>query len=100
MAKDPDMLLFLESRGDVVENLEAIRLNLTRCVDEGMLDLEDAYYNEISTLIDETGLCESWDDLEEVIDRAKILEVDIATWLAGHGQNSISLPWPKRVSTK
>ncbi len=95
MAKDPNILFFLESRGDTVENLEAIRLNLTRCVDEGMVDLEDGYYNELLVLIDEASLSKTWDELMEVISKAKILEVDIAVWLANHGQTSISLPWPK-----
>lgn len=95
MAKDPNILAFLESRGDTVENLEAIRLNLTRCVDEGMVDLEDTYYNELSVLIDEASMSKNWEELMEVIAKAKTLEVDVAVWLSNHGQTSISLPWPK-----
>ena len=95
MTKDPKILAFFEARGDTVENLEAIRTNLVRCVDEGMIDLEDAYYNQLALLIDEASISESWDELIEVIDRAKILEVDIAVWLADHGQTTLSLPWAK-----
>ncbi len=95
MAKHPKTLEFLEAKGDTVENLKAIRLNLIRCVEEGMIDLEDIYYNELIALIDEATLARSWDELLEVVSKAKILEVDIAAWLAGHGQTTISLPWPK-----
>jgi hypothetical protein len=100
MAKDPKILAFLEAKGDTVENLQAIRLNLTRCVDEGMVDLEDAYYNELLALIDEASLSNGWDELMEVVSKAKVLEIDVAAWLAGHGQTSISLPWPKRPAPK
>lgn len=93
MTKDPKILKFLEARGNTVENLEAIRANLVRCVDDGMVDLEDTYYNQLALLIDEASISETWDELIEVISRAKILEVDIAVWLADHGQTTISLPW-------
>jgi len=96
MAKDPNILQFLESKGDTVDNLKAIQTNLVRCVDEGMIDLEDRYYNDLIGLIDEASLCDNWNSLSEVITRAKVLEVDVAVWLAQHGQTSISLPWPKR----
>ncbi len=95
MAKDPKILEFLEAKGDTVENLKAIKLNLSRCVDEGLIDLEDAYYNQLLILIDEASLSESWEELMEVISQAKILEVDVAVWMSNHGQTSISLPWPR-----
>lgn len=95
MGKDPKILEFLEARGDTVENLRAIILNLTRCVNEGMVDSGDAYYNELLDLIDEATISEGWAELQEVITKAKTLEIDVAVWLAGHGQTSISLPWPK-----
>lgn len=92
MAKD---LEFLKAKGNAVENLKAIQLNLTRCVDEGMIDLEDTYYNELISLIDEASLSKNWPELMEVVAKAKILEIDVAAWLSGHGQTSISLPWPR-----
>lgn len=95
MGRDPKLLAFLEAKGDTIENLRAIQTSLSRCIDEGMLDLEDQYYNELLTLIDETFLSHTWDELEEVIAKAKILEVDVAVWLSGHGRTSISLPWPR-----
>jgi hypothetical protein len=95
MAKDPHLLEFLEARGDTVENLKAIQLNLSRCVEEGMADSNDDYYNQLLILIDEASLSETWDELMEVISQAKILEVDVAAWLSNHGRTSISLPWPR-----
>ncbi len=95
MSKDPKILEFLEAKGDAVENLKAIKFNLSRCVDEGLLDLEDAYYNQLLILIDEASLSDTWEELEEVISQAKILEVDVAVWMSNHGQTSISLPWPR-----
>jgi hypothetical protein len=95
MAKDSKIIAFLEARDTTVENLEAIKLNLSRCIDEGMVDLEDTYYNELLSLIDEATLSEGWDELLEVVTKAKTLEIDVAAWLANHGRTSISLPWPK-----
>lgn len=79
-----------------MENLQAIQLNLSRCIDEGMVDLGDEYYNELLVLMDETSLSKTWDELLEVITKAKVLEVDVAAWLSGHGRTSISLPWPRK----
>lgn len=98
MAKDPKILQFLAAKEDTIENLNAIQLNLSRCVEEGMVDSNDIYYNELLALIDEASLSESWNELMEVVSKAKVLEVDVAAWLAGHGQTSISLPWPKPKS--
>lgn len=95
MAKNPNILGFLEARSDTIENLEAIQLSLSRCMDEGMIDLEDAYYNEILALLDEASISKSWDELMEVVAKAKTLEIDVAAWLSSHGRTSISLPWPK-----
>ena len=92
MAKDLD---FLEARGDTVENLKAIQESLARSIDGGMIDLEDSFYNQVLSLIDEASLSKTWDELMEVIAKAKTLEVDIAAWLATHGRTSLSLPWPR-----
>ena len=61
-----------------------------------MIDADDNYYNELLGLMDETHIAESWDELDEVITKAKTLEIDVAAWLSGHGRTSISLPWPKK----
>lgn len=92
MARDLD---FLKAKGDTVDNLKAIQMNLMRCIDEGMIDLEDIYYNQVLSLIDEASLSKNWDELMEVITRAKTLEIDVAAWLSGHGENTLSLPWPR-----
>lgn len=92
MTKD---LEFLDAKSDTVDNLKAIQVNLIHCVDEGMLDLEDEYYNQILSFIDEASISENWAELMEVVDKAKILEVDVAVWLSSHGRNSLSLPWPR-----
>lgn len=95
MAKDPKILQFLESKETAIENLNAIKFNLSRCIENRMVvDLDDTYYNELITLIDEASLSENWDELEEVIAKAKTLEIDVAVWLANYGQTSVSLPWP------
>ena len=93
MAKDP---LFLQAKDVVFENLEAIRLSLIRCVDEGMIDMEDTLYNEVLGLIDEADIVKNWGEMEELIARSKTLEQDIAAWLAMHGRTSLSLPWPRK----
>lgn len=92
MAKD---LEFLEAKSDTVENLKAIQLNLVRCVDEGKIDLQDEYYNQLLILMDEASLSECWPELMEVVAKAKVFEIDVAAWLSSHGQTSISLPWPR-----
>lgn len=92
MAKD---LEFLEARGETVDCLRAIQMNLSRCVDEGMIDEDSFYYNEILNLIDEATLSKNWNELEEVITKAKTLEVDVDAWLSGHGQTTLSMQWPK-----
>lgn len=94
MKKDPSHLRFLKAKEDVLDNLEELRMNLVRCVDEGMIDLEDTFYNELLGLIEETHLSEGWDDLLEVVAQAKTLEVDVAAWLARHGRSGISFTWP------
>jgi hypothetical protein len=93
MAKDAQ---FVEAKEDVVENLEAIQLSLSRCVDEGMVDLGDSYYNQLLALIDDARIVSTWDELMEIVTLAKTLEVDVAGWLSFHGRTSISLPWPRK----
>ncbi len=95
MAKEPKILDFLEAKGDTVDNLKEIKQSLISCVDEGMVDLGDEYYNQLLVLLDEATISRTWDELAEVISKAKILEIDVAVWLANHGRTSLSLPWPR-----
>lgn len=95
MAKDPNQLLFLDAKEDAVENLKAIQNSLVKCIDEGMIDEEDAYYNQLLALEDEAALSENWDELMEVVAKGKTLEIDVSNWLARHGRSHLSLPWPR-----
>jgi hypothetical protein len=88
-------LHFAESIGDVVENLEAIELNLVQCSDDKMFTLQQDFSNQISDLLEETHSISTWHELADIIAKAKLLELDIASWLARHGKTSLSLPWPK-----
>lgn len=92
MAKD---LQFVEFKGDIIENLEAIEINLVQCSDEKMFDFQNSFSKEILDLIEDTRNAATWLELGDIIGKAKILEIDIASWLARHGQASLSLPWPK-----
>ena len=91
MTKDPKIV---QAKDDILENLEAIQMILDRCVDEGMIDYESAYYNELSDLVKETHQATLWNELEEVITLAKTLETDIDAWLSVHGRTTVSLIWP------
>jgi hypothetical protein len=61
MAKDGGVLAFHAAKSDTIENLEAIKLNLSQCIDEGMIDFQDEYYNELLALIDEASISKNWD---------------------------------------
>lgn len=98
MAKPDDNTLFIQAKDIVHENLEVIRMSLVTCVDEGMIDLEDSLYNQVLGLFEDTFILRTWEEMDELIERAKILEQDIAAWLSMHGRSSYSLPWPKRPS--
>lgn len=88
--------LFLEAKDTAYENLEAIGMSLVQSVDEGMVDLEDSLYNQVLGLMDDASIVSTWDEMEELIAQAKVLEQDIASWLSRHGRTSYSLSWPKR----
>mgnify|MGYP000626735902 CR=1 FL=1 len=96
MAKKDENIDFIEAKDLACENLEAIRMSLVRCVDEGMMDLEDSLYNQILGLLDDAAILSTWDEMEALVDKAKVLEQDIAAWLSMHGRTSYSLPWPKK----
>jgi hypothetical protein len=93
MAKDNQ---FFTAKQSVLENLETLQISLVRSVDEGMIDPEDAYYNELLGLLQDAELADNWDDLSEAITRARSLEIDVAAWLARHGRTTVSLSWPKQ----
>jgi hypothetical protein len=94
MAKDHQLTL---AKHAVFQNLEEIQENLLRSVEEGMVDLENSYYNEVLGLLEDARTADGWDELMEAIVRAKTLEMDIASWMARHGRSTVSYPWPKKA---
>jgi hypothetical protein len=96
MAKNHTPLPFLEAKETAMESLEAIRLSLLLCVDQGMVDVDDSLYNECLALIDDGVIVDDWDEMEELVAKAKVLEQEVAAWLSLHGRTSISLQWPRR----
>lgn len=86
---------FGEAKSETIGNLISIRKNLSRSIEEGMLDPQADHYNELLLLEDEADISKTWDELMEVITKAKILEVEVAAWLSGHGRTSVSFPWPR-----
>lgn len=93
--KGENLTKFVQAKEDVIENLEAVQLNLNRCLEEGLKDEGDAFYNEVLGLLDEAHIADTWEELSEAISKGKTLEIDIAAWMAFHGRTTVSLPWPK-----
>lgn len=96
MTKTPDQIAFLDAKDSAVENLETIRYELDKCVNAGMLDMEDMLYNTLISLMEEASMLKNWEELEELVERAKTIEQDVAAWLSYHGLNTVSLTWPHR----
>ena len=95
MAKKNDFNSFSKDKQDTIVNLEAIQLTLNECINEGMLDEEDQYYNELIQLLNEARIVKTYPELSEVITKAKNLESDIGAWLSMKGRESASIAWPK-----
>ena len=84
----------LVARNLTIENLGVLKTSIYNCVDEGMIDDDAHYYNEILDLIAEAESTKSWEELMEIIALAKTLEVDVSAWAAMRGQTSLGLEWP------
>ncbi|HSX37411.1 MAG TPA: hypothetical protein VLE95_01100 [Chlamydiales bacterium] len=93
----PKSFQFSIAKETVLKNLETLQMSLVQCVEEGMVDVGNNYYNEILDLLDDAHTLQGWDALEEAIARAKTLEMGIAVWLARHGRTTVSLTWPKTI---
>lgn len=91
MKKDSKLLV---AKDLFYKNVLHLKTELDRCVEEGMIDEEDHYYNELLDLMAASELLSSWDELEDAVEVAKILEVDVNTWLALKGRTTVSLEWP------
>ena len=94
MTKEPELIQLLQDKEDTIENLEAIQTTLLQCINQGMLDEEDRFYNEILDLIDEARIIKTYPELAEVISKGKTLETDIDAWLSMHQRETGSLLWP------
>jgi hypothetical protein len=95
MAKELSSNQFPKDRKDTIVNLETIQVTLNECVNEGMLDNESQFYNEISDLIDQARLVKTYPELAEVITKSKILETDIDAFLSMKHRETLSINWPK-----
>lgn len=93
MVKDVKLL---KAKDLAISNLDSLRMALMRCVDDGMIDPDDHYYNEILDLLNDVEMVGSWDELMEAVTLAKILETDVGAWLSRRGSTSLSLTWPKQ----
>jgi hypothetical protein len=69
MTDSKDQMHFPDAKNVVIENLQALQVNLTRAVDQGILDDDSNYYNLILTLIDDVEIVDSWPKLAEIIFR-------------------------------
>ena len=94
MVKDPLHKQFLEARRTTIENIQAILLILDECIDQGLLDPESRFHNELIGFDSQATQAKEYAQLGEVITQAKILETDIDVWLAGLGRSTLSLSWP------
>jgi len=86
---------FDTDKRDIILNLESIQVTLNVCIEQGMLDEDAQFYNELIELIDEARLVKTYPELEEVITKAKILEEDIDGWLSMNHRETLSISWPK-----
>lgn len=96
MNKPKNMMAFDVAKGQSMENLAAILLSLSGCINDGKVDYQDTLYNQLVDHIEEISAARNWDELEELIVQSKVLEQDIASWLSRHGKTSYALPWPKK----
>lgn len=91
--KDPKLK---EACHQTAENLNAMSVQLDACINSGMTDYSSQYYNSLNELQDDIELIKTWDELDEIIIRAKTLENDFDTWLSLKGRSTIGLIWPNR----
>lgn len=89
--KDPT---FVKTRDDILDNLQAMTVQLDACIDSGLIDYGCDYYNTLSELQDDIGVAKTWNELEEIVTRAKTLEKDFDTFLSLKGKSTIGLSWP------
>jgi len=89
-----DEKIFSKHKEEVLDNLEALKVNLQQCEDIGMEDIDDTVYNQILDLEDDVKMADSKIEILEIIDRAKIIENKIEYFYETKGISSIELGWP------
>lgn len=87
--------IFYKYQSQIIDNLENLQVTLQSFEDLGMEDLDDVIYNEILDLIDETKSVDTFEDLSEIITRAKTIETKIDIWSSKEGIENLELEWPK-----
>ena len=87
---------FAHAKSLLIKNLDTLQGTLLACIQEGMMDQEDASYNQIVELVEDAHLVGNWDELVEIVNHSKTFEIDLAVWLARKGKTSLSLQWPKK----
>jgi hypothetical protein len=86
----------LKARELAADNLYIMKRSLEACVQEGLIDDDDHYYNEILDLIADVERVKDWGELEEAIEVAKVLETDMDVWLSRQGRTTVSFEWPSK----
>lgn len=92
MSQDPK---FAQAKSDTMDNLQILQTALDRALDQGMIDYESTYYNELLDLLEDARIVKTWEELMEIISLAKTIEIDIDAWVSLRGGDSMSLNWPK-----
>ena len=95
MTKELHLNEFVKDKHVTIVNLETIQVTLNECINQGMLDEESQFYNELIELLDEARLVKTYPELVEVITKAKTLETDIDVWLSMKRRETHSISWPK-----
>ena len=92
--KDKKMEEFLNKQDKTIDNIGSLRVSLSECIDSGLQDIDDALYNELSSLEDDAKIAENDVDLAAVISRAKTIEKKLDNWYASLGISTLELNWP------
>jgi len=99
MADKDKFIEFLKAKDLCVANLNSLKSSLIQCVDEKRVDMEESLYDQVLVCLEGASLMESWEEIEQLIFHAKILEEEIDGWLSIHELTSYSLTWPKKPSS-
>lgn len=94
MVKEKSVKEFLKAKELVIENLETLQFRISNYEDQGMIDEGSTLYNEAISIIDQTELCHSFAELDEMIIKGKEVEHNIDTWVSLHGGSTYELTWP------